>query len=1249
MSNDNLWRTLLIDEYKYDMHIVRNGIDVPDALVRAHEEGRVVFFCGAGISYESNLPDFEKLTRSVFSKVGEELNVAEKEAAKLQRWDAVLGSLENRIADRPQVRRKLKEVLTPDPAKNNSVATHAAILELATTKDVNPRLQLVTTNFDRLFEPLINTKCSWAKRYAAPLLPTPRKGLWNGIVYLHGLLPEDDDELDLSNLVVSSGDFGRAYLAEAWAARFVAELLRNYVVCFIGYSLGDQTVRYLMDAVDVYNRIGDKTEPVYMFTDAAKPDVLDQNESIIRIPYDRDANGGNHAMLHQTIQAWARRYKAGLDGKYELIRDLAKVNPVEIPDDGYIDQMMWALSDSEKDKNRTVRYFSTLEDCPNFGWLDVFEKKGFLEGSIFSPSRKFDRKSVWLGNWILRRMHSREVVLWVVKNQQKIWPQFFRNAEYGCNNAEQSSDSANLKLDDFARRLWRLIAIKRINYEGDDVSQMHHDVVHWITRGEMDVLKFNRLREILKPTIIIRPLYDRVEKGPDGLFSGALRKGVYFRIGYIGTNATGYLFNQICEKLKGRLYEIAFAAADSLEQTLNEYAYLMGGDSEELEISIDVPSVEEHWQNKRSIGGLPNIVAVIRDGWLELLERDRKRAREVALKWLRSKHFLFKRIGLFAAKMSDVIPEEEWLSVLTEWHGYVLWSSTARREASRLIIAKASRLSDKQLQSLTDALVKGFPACKMLLLAFRTSRAVELADHAKFIWLSKLQLAIGKLPVNGQEELARIHTKYPDWLYVEDESNEFVGWGTWSGDPTEKKLQHDVSVPRYLPKLIEWLKRDYTRDDFDRRYELDDFDRLCTDDQLIVIKAFEALADSGVWNIARIFMALKHWKSAKSTPHAIKYLTSAFPRMPKDTFELIANQSASWCEDVVKLNAISDEDLLAIGRILLDANYEFDRVGKRFGSDGDRISDAINHPVGRIVTALIDKSFPERVNKGIGIAEPYKSLFEIVSRSSKKSSIHGRLILASRAIAFYYADEEWTRHYILPNSSWENEDEAISFWQGFLWQRSLHLPLLKEIKESFLATMSHCVLLSDSAHSYISLFVSLAMLRLDEFPDSEIKGVFRSMNVMQLEDAAKVVENRMHNADETNEDVDRIWKENCWPVIQGLWPRDRDLLTSNICLHLTVALLYTNSILAEGIKDFWFLGNCADYYWLLNRCSKSKSIRRWPREVLEILYRSIGKAPEFYEGLDECLKLLVNADKTIVADSRYKHLSRMVDDEKNWM
>jgi hypothetical protein len=33
------------------VQFVTNGPDIPDALLQAHEEGRVVFFCGAGISY----------------------------------------------------------------------------------------------------------------------------------------------------------------------------------------------------------------------------------------------------------------------------------------------------------------------------------------------------------------------------------------------------------------------------------------------------------------------------------------------------------------------------------------------------------------------------------------------------------------------------------------------------------------------------------------------------------------------------------------------------------------------------------------------------------------------------------------------------------------------------------------------------------------------------------------------------------------------------------------------------------------------------------------------------------------------------------------------------------------------------------------------------------------------------------------------------------------------------------------------
>ena len=42
------------------MQFIENGPDIPEALLQAQEEGRVVFFCGAGISYPAGLPGLNR-------------------------------------------------------------------------------------------------------------------------------------------------------------------------------------------------------------------------------------------------------------------------------------------------------------------------------------------------------------------------------------------------------------------------------------------------------------------------------------------------------------------------------------------------------------------------------------------------------------------------------------------------------------------------------------------------------------------------------------------------------------------------------------------------------------------------------------------------------------------------------------------------------------------------------------------------------------------------------------------------------------------------------------------------------------------------------------------------------------------------------------------------------------------------------------------------------------------------------------
>jgi hypothetical protein len=120
----------------------------------------------------------------------------------------------------------------------------------------------------------------------------------------------------LDRLVVSSGDFGLAYLTERWAARFVTDLFRNYVVCFVGYSINDPVLRYMMDALAADRLLGESPSEMFAFGSYSKGEK-DQSENewkaknVTPILY-REHNA--HAHLHKTLRAWADTYRDGVLG-----------------------------------------------------------------------------------------------------------------------------------------------------------------------------------------------------------------------------------------------------------------------------------------------------------------------------------------------------------------------------------------------------------------------------------------------------------------------------------------------------------------------------------------------------------------------------------------------------------------------------------------------------------------------------------------------------------------------------------------------------------------------------------------------------------------------------------------------------------------------------------------------------------------------------------------------------------------------
>ena len=215
------------------------SVDFDERILNAIKDDKLVIFAGAGVSMgsPSNLPDFWKLAKDIASGTG---LVPEK----TEPLDRFLGSLNKNGID---VHQRAIKPLSPDGSKPNDL--HRNIIRLF--RD-SKRIRLITTNFDLLFEEArkeLKNDDNFSEApnvYRAPALPQGYD--FNGIVYVHGALPQLSSHR-AKDMVLTDADFGRAYLTEGWAQRFLVDVFREFTVLFIGYSHEDMIMNYLARAL----------------------------------------------------------------------------------------------------------------------------------------------------------------------------------------------------------------------------------------------------------------------------------------------------------------------------------------------------------------------------------------------------------------------------------------------------------------------------------------------------------------------------------------------------------------------------------------------------------------------------------------------------------------------------------------------------------------------------------------------------------------------------------------------------------------------------------------------------------------------------------------------------------------------------------------------------------------------------------------------------------------------------------------
>ncbi len=1258
---------------------VTNGPDIPDHLLQEHEDGHVVFFCGSGISIPAGLPNFKGLVDNIYEKLGIVKKPPETEAYDKEQYDAALHQLERRLpGGRIAVRNPLPTLLKPKWRRKDALTTHRALLQLA--RDRKGMSRILTTNFDLIFQRVIQKDKLGIDSFSAPLLPIPKPSRWNGIVYLHGMLPGEPDNAALNRLVLSSGDFGLAYLTERWAARFVSTLFQNYIICFVGYSVNDPVFRYMMDALAADELLGEKKSEAYAFADFSgdennirEKEVEWKAKGITPLLYEVPENSQDHSALHDTLKNWADTYRDGVRGKEMIIAQHAPIPPLTSSrTDFAVGRVLWALTDG-----LAARRFADLNPVPPLEWLGPLMENQF-EGQdlprfgitpngidtqlsfsilqrpspyLLSPWMRivdtgmqegnWDESMSQLARWLTRHLDDPKLIIWLAGrggHAHEKFARLIRNRmeELGKlkNDGKQeeleriSANAPRAIPEKPMRILWLLLLSGRL--KSHDRSYAFRNWLQQIKREGVTPSLRIQLREILAPRVKLRPPYSSRGRGHDRSVPLCIRDIVDWEL-VLSSDHVHVAFQREINKIE-KWQEYLPHLLEDFTLLLSDAVDLMReleGVNEKRDLSyLHQPSIGEHPQNS-NFRDWTALIRLTRDAWLATAQTDPARAASIANSWWQIPYPIFKRLTLFAGTQTDVISAHQALDWLLAENRWWLWSSETKRESLRLLIALASKLVSSDVVKLEQAILEG-PPREMYEVVQDENEWLQIVARDVWLRLAKLQASGHEMGKNAKTRLEGLERQFPNWLLAEDESDEFpfwVGEGKWIDETEASKA---LSMPRRGRELVEWLRK-YDSFDSNEKYSWVEH---CRNNFPSTACALYALTKEGVWRVTHWRLALQAWSDKELTKRSWRYMGPILNDVYDEDLQTLAHQLACWLQAIAETFESHETIFLNLCRRVLKFDYQDEE------NNDDSIVVAIDHPVGLVTEALLRWWYRGSPINDEGLPEALKQIFTELCETRISKFRYGRLILAAHVISIYRVDQDWATKHLLSNFDWQHsETEARLAWAGFLWSPRLYRPLLSDIKIPMLETAQRYTALDDiHAEQYISFLTFVALDPGDTFTTEELAGAMKHLPNSGLERVAQTLTSTLEGAGEQRSEY---WLNRITPFLKQIWPQSNELITSKISENLALLCINAGDVFPEALNTlFYWLIPIEDPSYPINLLYEAELCKKHPTDALNFLDKIVGENAQWLtDDLQKCLNDIKQADQKLVTDRRFERLN----------
>ena len=1167
------------------------------------------------MSQPAGLPDFKTLTENVFARLGIEMQPAERHPFTRDRFEEALGALSRRLADK----RLLYSAVAAELAANDTtdLPTHSTILRIS--RDFEGRPALVTTNFDTLFERALHQQTQQpirTKSYAGAQIPAPGGPRFEGIIHLHGRLADQSLNLDETELVLTSADYGDAYLRSGWAAQFLYDLARIRTVVLVGYSASDPPVRYILNILEADRERFPDLKEIFAFANSRGEEPEETAaawQAIAVTPVIFETPAGDFRPFWQDMKAWADLVEVPRQWRTCRLQALSSRLFPQLHE-WEREQAAWIFGHPD-----AVELLSQHPFSPE--WIAFLRSRNLL---------KPDRQSEWsLGRWAAARLADPQALRAVLESLNAIGSTAADTIERALAARDRQPIPSDLE------KAWRLLTASARQPQQPD---------HWRAHAAFGRLKAESANghhlscavHIFAPRLHLRPPYvfHRDEYPPLSLSS----------VCRVELDADRFV--SVDELLKSLpagstdTWPLLQLATGSLIHSLllAHDAELTGGAYDS--VSRGVPSISHHKQNEHHYGFLP-LVRLCAELWRKLLPIEPHKAEATANYWKQAGFALTTRLWLFALHSNQALQADAIADALVGLPSEDFWEH--RKEVMELLRDRTANATPAKLEQLFARILTGptvpgggEPQLKQRVLD-------------SYVWLYLMALSADGRQL--QTVLDQINER-TNWSNRKLEESDFF-W-MWSygvrtgpiGDPapiaeapTEKRVEiaSDLEKRDILNQADAW--RVYAKQDPEGALAA-------------IIAANDVSAHAQRWRDVLWAIAEIGDATEQSKTHGRQLFSRAFDflrqRQAAELAELV-HPLVDLYAYALKIGAPLDDSVWDfLWQLSLADNTTYQSEGTREDPGYELISHAINSPAGKLAQMMINHLGPPWQGLSQEQQQRIRDRFRLAIGTASISGSFARAVTVEYVAWLHASLPELLENDLLPHLRAQHAEAlalrsilvGMSQSVGRALRANLREPLLRGVAEYRGETVA-----AENAASRLVAYVHDDLDRsatdAARLQPNQAKATLAAASPHMSAAAAEVMANWL--AAPNSRPPHERWRAEFGRMFQTIWPADKMRQTNQASVALARLAISAGDAFPEALDTVAPYIVPLDEDWphlhFAARHEARPIVDRFPRHMLELLWRLLKPAQRGQSNdLAEVLDRIAAADPNLVRDRRFQLL-----------